>query len=1317
MLTSEEKGILGTILKDLEFLFNIQEILPADLDRVISSLKSDEVKRYLSNLGEGSKPETALREALLAGGSVLSKYLFGELTPEVYIGEGFTDYLIHEDRNMLIILELKPLFEADFEDYKGKRRLQKIKQVRLKWEFHKEQLEKYILNKNCEFVVLTNLRDWFLCSRISIQTEKKPFFTANLTDFIQDYKVIRNIADYLERKEFQYHREDLDKKFFNSLTQWINLFTEVEFKLDDKRKLEAIVNLINKFIFVQTLDDYGIIPFRWIKNTWDHAEQKWKTKSKLRVLEEFFNELDVWFFEYYDTELFKGKILHLVNAKAKNIDKFYANLQKVLGITSWQEILGGYQGVLQYKFKYIDEDIFGKAYEVFLAEIRREQGIYYTPRYVTEYIVNNAVDNIFDNLAKEIYKAVKAEDYTKAKELSYQFISLKILDPACGSGSFLIKAIRAIYKKYRQLDDSLKETKNNYQSYMMKENALFLPKKIQRKVNAISQIIEILKSHNKRELISRIIVRHIHGNDLDMKALEVAKVNIWLEAIKLAPEEFRYDRLPPMTNRILPYLEMNLGNGDSLIGLSIQTTQTFLKKNYKNEIKKLFKLRKDYLDNPSNPELVEQIENIKMALRKKLDEELMGLLTGTGTDSKILKKVALFNWGLEFWYVFMDESCNILPEDVRGFDVVIGNPPYYTEARGYKNIFRIYSKSPLLQNYYEKNMDVFYFFIEVGLELLKQGGNLGFIIMEYWNSRTSGAILRNRILSESLIYSLVNFDGFKVFKEALGQHNSILLLKKQSHGKTMDNYTVQRIEVKDKDVREYEIKEALINNRFTEKITKDAVKVIFDTTLQTVKFMSAETEDLISKIVKASNYRLPEDNVMKGLATMVSKAKTGEGVFILSDKELKSMSLCSEEKKLIKPFYHARQIDNYFFDKVSQEWLIYSTKRYIDYEDADINKLVARGAAKEKIKEIQERVKTKYPTIVKHLDRFQDIITSDKRPYGLHRPKNEDAFLNPNKIISVRKTEYPKFMNVVSSCFMDDAVYYIIPSDKISPKFLLALLNSKLMWYWFRYGAQKTHGDQLQIDKGILKNAPLIRLEGSQEKVTIEKVGKIITLKTALYKLMELWNEWQKTMRNNTISLYQILSNEAIKHRSGDFSKGWTSQLKFYPERKNEILNRTYEKFKIVAGVTEPKIEIFGLSKEITDRVYDITFNNRELMLHVYFSLNETLMSRLEIKTLLQLFLKTMVPVIQPNIIETTETTLNIIKKVMNEFEKWIKTEKRKYKIDADIVKISHEIKKVEAQIDAAVFSLYGLNNNEAKTIMDSLNIIPSYQEIVFTYF
>lgn len=1310
-LKPDDKEALDLILKDLELLFS-NEILENNIDMVVEQLKSDEVRAYVNHLRNGSKPEVALREAFFAGKSLLLKYLAVETSPEVNLGDGFVDYLISIN-GRTILLELKPLFEADIAQTKARRELKALKQKPLTWENHKMQILKYISDasrRGVEYVILTNLKEWRFFNKECSHNQCVPFHSVDLSSFLKGLEG-HNLYEYLERHDLESSRGELDKRFFASLKAWVDKFSEVEFCVDDKRKLELIINLINRFVFIQTLDDYGVIEFRWIKHTWDHVVQRWSAKGRLQVLKEFFREVTEWFYEYYDTELFRDDVLKYIKDESVNIDKFYRNLELVLGLAYYNTQLGGFKGIMQYKFKFINEDILGKAYETFLADVRKEQGIYYTPPYVTEYIVNQSIGRVLDDIMREIDKAVREEDFESVRKLVERFINIKVLDPACGSGSFLIKALKKFFSSYDNLHKLLE---NTIKKYTQSNETLDQWKK--EEVKVLMEIQELVSSNSKRELIAKILIRHIYGNDLDPKALEVAKINLWLEAIKLAPIEFRFDRLPNKTNHILPDLEMNLGNGDSLFSLSFKTVIDLLSRKYLNELRTMSQLRNEYLKDPTRADLVQRISQLKNKIKETLMDTLTRQVYKSCTLPDQLKLTSPFFWPLEFWFVFFNDQGEPLTKEERGFDIVIGNPPYYTETRGYKEKFRLYACSPLVMQYYESKMDIFYFFIELGLDLLRPKGKLGFIIMQYWSSRGSGKILRQKIMNEAIITTIVNFNEFRVFEEAKGQHNSVLVLTKETP--PSNTYNITTIEVMNATAPKEEVISVLSKGHFTENVSMRTLCVVYDTNLGKIAFIPKEYMEIVQKIMSQSNYRIPVERISQGVVLPQDKVtaeqikkiptlKKGEGIFLLSGEEVKSMTLTAQERSLIQPFYWARQLDSFYYEDEPAGWLIYTEKKYIDYDEAEVNKRsIAEGKKKEDVqREILTEVHKKYPAITEHLDRFRDVITSDRWPYGIHRSRRKEIFFNEKKIISVRKTQYPKFVWVPLTYFMDESVNYIEPDEAINPSYLVALFNSSLMWFWFRYGIQKTHGTQLQIDIEIIKNAPLIKPPNNDIEILLTNLSQnMYNLKKSKQAYIRLWQMNSKQMSNASKTLYEILKEDIRNLREGRFEDCWTSKASFYP--KDFVSSK--EKFEyFVVELDDSTIKIHGVDEGgRLSTVYEMTFSNKDLMTHVYCALLSSDISRY--KTLSELLQNIKIPVIKPN---SAKQTRNIISKVANDFLSYLAREK--LNVPTELAEIDNKLMETMAQIDACVFALYCLAPVEVKTVLNSLELTVRYRQKV----
>lgn len=776
------------ILEDLNILFKKDEIDGREFNAFLRQLKSTTVKHYLKSLGEGSKPESALREDFFSNETPLAKFLFKGIYPEVNRDSesGFIDYLME---NGEVGIEVKPLYKAEFSQKRSG--LNKIKKEKLDWMSHEEQIRKYLGSRG-EFVILTNLEEWYFFSKnFSLDKDFKYFAKVNLFELIKEYERVGDFLNYIDMQEELAHKEPLDKKFFNSLKTWVEELQKIKFNVNEKIKTKFIIELINKFIFIQTLDNFRVIDKNHILESWSALNRKWRSKGELIVIEKFLKDIDEFFYEYYDTELFRleENILDYIDKTSANIKKFYKALALVLGVDYGKTFTGWTRGILQYNFKKIDEDVLGKAYETFLAEVRKEQGIYYTPKYISQYIVKNTVERLFDVLLIQIRENLQKKQFNECKNLVHRWISIKILDPACGSGSFLIKALRIVWHKYEQLKSIIQEEKVKY-----------IPSDLIAQTHSdelikIKEIEDMISFKNKREGVSKILLRHIYGVDLDINALEVAKVNLWLEAIKLAPAEFKYDRLPEDTNHILPDLEMNLSNGDSLVGLPEDEIIKFFKKKHKEELKKLFELRKEYLDDPTKEEAIKEINEIKMKLSEELNKKFKKYLEENNLSIEILKKTKPLHWALDFWFVFFDKNLEVKPKEEQGFDAVVGNPPYV-------NIYSI-SKDKKIVKYYQfvyhtaiKKFDLYILFSEKSLKLLKRGGYHSFIIPDKWMYVPYGKNLRKLFLNIRII-EIRDLTNIKVFEDPVVK-NVIYIVS--------NNVPVNEVTIK-KDINEQKIEE------------------------------------------------------------------------------------------------------------------------------------------------------------------------------------------------------------------------------------------------------------------------------------------------------------------------------------------------------------------------------------------------------------------------------------------------------------------------------------------------------------------------------
>ena len=193
----------------------------------------------------------------------------------------------------------------------------------------------------------------------------------------------------------------------------------------------------------------------------------------------------------------------------------------------------------------------------------------------------------------------------------------------------------------------------------------------------------------------------------------------------------------------------------------------------------------------------------------------------------------------------------------------------------------------------------------------------------------------------------------------------------------------------------------------------------------------------------------PQDFCNKASAlTLGNRNLQGTGIFNLSMDEYNTLNLSPEEKELVKPFYTSTELHKYYGNENNTLWVIYTPSKFKN----------------------KSEMKT-YPKLKAHLDKFAQVITSDNKPYGLHRARDE-KFFKGEKIVSLRKTAEPCFTYTDFDCYVSQS-YNVIKTERFNLKFLTAILNSNVIEFWLRYKG-KMQGDNFQVDKEPLLELPLI---------------------------------------------------------------------------------------------------------------------------------------------------------------------------------------------------------------------------------------------------
>ena len=423
-----------------------------------------------------------------------------------------------------------------------------------------------------------------------------------------------------------------------------------------------------------------------------------------------------------------------------------------------------------------------------------------------------------------------------------------------------------------------------------------------------------------------------------------------------------------------------------------------------------------------------------------------------------------FIWKLEFGEVFKENG---------GFDIIIANPPYikeYTNKKAFDNL----RNSP----YYQGKMDLWYLFACISLDLLKKGGVMSFIATNNWVTNFGASKIRNKIINDSKVLNLIDFNNFKIFDTA-GIQTMITIVQKN---KDINNYTFDYRKLSNDAVDISSVMDLLSTCSLDGSEILSPVIKREDFIDQPFIFNNPSIEKVLNKIQETENFTLSDSEVANGIHShhdsvtkkmlehLDNNFSVNDGIFAVNNEELQHLSLSDKEKTLIKPYFTSSELFQYYGLKDNKYWIIYTSSEFKNPEKF-----------------------LNYPNIKNHLDKFVRVITSDNKPYGLHRARNE-KFFQGEKIISLRKcSKGPCFTYTDYDCYVS-ATFYVIKTEKTNQKFLTGFLNSSICAFWLR-NKGKMQGNNYQIDKEPLVNIPIPVVSQSLQDQIIELVNKIIANK------------------------------------------------------------------------------------------------------------------------------------------------------------------------------------------------------------------------------
>ena len=523
----------------------------------------------------------------------------------------------------------------------------------------------------------------------------------------------------------------------------------------------------------------------------------------------------------------------------------------------------------------VDPEMLGRIFENLLAEInpetgsseRKRTGSFYTPRQIVEYMVDQSIieylktkTKIDDNKLSALvsYDLTDDTEYpledSEKQEIIDAIESLKILDPACGSGAYPIGALQKIVYILQQIDPDC---------------VLWLEKKLSGVPDLYKQkIINEVKSNPfdyTRKL--DVIKNSIFGVDIQPIAVDVSRLRCFLTlVVESEIDDTKQNRgIEP-----LPNLDFKFVCANTLIGLP-KTENIGLFEDHSG-ITELSKIMSEYFSCNS-----QRKNEIKLKFTNT-QKEILGktiLKYGNTTGDLTLK--------LTSWNPFDNKSNSWFdPEWMFGidgeFDVAIGNPPYIKEYTN-KSVFDGLRDS----DYYQGKMDLWSMFTCISIDFLKENGTLSFIGPNNWATNSGASILRDKVLKETELKAFIDFGDFKVFEQA-GIQTMILVLNKKVPSK---KYEVVYFKIDDKS----ESQEVIFNKMFNSQ-----AKVEFESASlfgKNITFSTPELKPIFDKMQRRNNFTLADQEVAQGIVADPDKA------FMFGDGD----EFSSQEKNILKKYF------------------------------------------------------------------------------------------------------------------------------------------------------------------------------------------------------------------------------------------------------------------------------------------------------------------------------------------------------------------------------------------------------------------------------
>ncbi|ECQ1690288.1 class I SAM-dependent DNA methyltransferase [Campylobacter jejuni] len=794
----------------------------------------------------------------------------------------------------------------------------------------------------------------------------------------------------------------------------------------------------------------------------------------------------------------------------------------------------GQVGLLEYLFEFLDSFDFGSDDEqseilsqkelisssvlgnVFEKLNGYKEGSFYTPSFITSYMCKESITKVvldkfnaqFDLNAKdisELRKSLRKEDKKAQKEL---LNSIKICDPAVGSGHFLVSALNvmlSIYDELNLFDEEFYLEVQNDEILITGRKGEFIEYKRPSTPKDKAHLIQQELFHTKKDIIEN----NLFGVDINPNSCEITKLRLWIELLKHSFYQ-SFDDETYHDLKTLPNIDINIKCGNSLVSYFETGKSLNHYPNIKERINKYKRIVKDYKEGfyTDKSHINQEIKNLKISFKnfcfadkfkkemksfndkcekysKKYgnflavdDENLKFFVSANLTlfdfdEKEAAKEFAnlkkeydnIFNLESNHPFEWRFEFPEILDDDgnFKGFDLIIGNPPYIRQEE-LKEL-----KPHLAKNYkvYKGTSDIYTYFYELGFNVLKDNGVLSYITSNKYTRAGYGEALREFLLKNVKFLEYTDLNGIKVFDSATVD-TSILCFEKS---KSKDN----------------KFKYLALSNEILKTCTYDIglYKDFAEFSQNSLSKESFTFSDENTSALKAKIERIGTPlkewhglNIYRGILTGYNEA-----FIITTEKRNEILANCKDEAekertaKLIRKMLRGRDIKRYSYEWAGL-WVINTHNGY-------------KNQNGEKVEAINIK---HYPSLKKHFDEFYPQLEkrADKglTPYNLRNCAYIEEF-EKEKIVYSEIVRKPQFYLDVNLNFYAEATSFILTGENL--KYLIAFLNNDFVAFIFKtfYAGGNLGENGFRYKKAFLEKLPIPKINSKNQKLANELVNLV----------------------------------------------------------------------------------------------------------------------------------------------------------------------------------------------------------------------------------